>query len=605
MPNQLSQIKANPKLWVLIGVTVAGVLVLAEVQRRRRSRKAASSPVIPVDFGAFIERFEILPSPQPPPPSAKLLLSGLTYAVSDMIDVKEYVTGFGCPDWETTHDAAERTAVIVSALLKKGATCVGKTVTGELGIGISGENKHYGTPVNPRNPECVPGGSSSGSAVAVASGLVDFALGTDTTGDIRIPASFCGVLGYRPSHGVISTIGILPISQSLDAVGLLARDPSILQSVAQALMQLNVVGPKRTRRLILADDLFQLSKVPKYKSISVIGKAIENLSGCQPLKHMNFGQHIASQLPSLRSFSEQSTNLQNGMSTLRALSSAMNMLLRCELKTNHEEWVKTAKPKLSPDVSQHVIAANSAYDNIKLLYKVRTELRTALQSLLKDDGILIIPTVADPPSKLKTKRKQSAESYDRASMLCSIASISGCCQVTVPIGEHDGLPISVSFMSSHGADKFLLDFLLDIYPCLQRQVSLASNSMPLPDDSADAEASELLKEKGNAAYKGGQWNKAVNYYSEAIKLNDTSATYFSNRAAAYLELGCFQQAEQDCTRAITLDKKNVKGYLRRGTARESLMYYKEAAQDFKHALVLEPQNKVAASGEKRLRKLLS
>lgn len=111
--------------------------------------------------------------------------------------------------------------------------------------------------------------------------------------------------------------------------------------------------------------------------------------------------------------------------------------------------------------------------------------------------------------------------------------------------------------------------------------------------------------QGNAAFKGRQWNKAVNYYTEAIKLNMMSATYYSNRAAAYLELGCFQQAEEDCSKAISLDKKNVKAYLRRGTARESLLCYKDAAQDFKHALVLEPQNKVANLAEKRLRKLMT
>nr|6Q3Q_A Chain A, Outer envelope protein 64, mitochondrial [Arabidopsis]6Q3Q_B Chain B, Outer envelope protein 64, mitochondrial [Arabidopsis] len=116
------------------------------------------------------------------------------------------------------------------------------------------------------------------------------------------------------------------------------------------------------------------------------------------------------------------------------------------------------------------------------------------------------------------------------------------------------------------------------------------------------EASEVMKEKGNAAYKGKQWNKAVNFYTEAIKLNGANATYYCNRAAAFLELCCFQQAEQDCTKAMLIDKKNVKAYLRRGTAREELVRYKEAAADFRHALVLEPQNKTAKVAEKRLRK---
>lgn len=590
----------NPKVWVLvIGVTVAvGMVAAAETRRRKAKFKE--------DFGAFVQRFQILPFPQPPPPAAKQTLAGLTFAINDIFELEDYVTGFGNPDWARTHEAAEKTAVTVTALLKNGAVCVGKTVTGELGFGVSGENIHYGTPINPEMPAHVPGGSSSGSAVAVAAGLVDFALGTDTIGCIRIPAAFCGLLSYRPSHGAVSTIGILPNSQSLDTVGWLARDPSILLRVGHTLLKLNTVEPRRARRLIFADDLFQLSKVPKQKAEVVINKAIENLSGYQPQQHINFGQHISLNVPSLKGFLDQSTNMQNGISNLKALSSAMVSLQRHEFKTNHEDWVKSVEPKLALDVSDNLLTAiNTTHEKIKALYDIRKELRACMQILLKDDGILVIPTVADPPSKLNSKKRDTVESHNRALILSSIASMSGCCQVTIPLGKNDGCPISVSFITFHGGDKFLLDTVLDMYSSLKEQINFLSNPAPLQDANENFDASELLKEKGNAAYKGKQWNKAVNYYSEAIKLNGKNATYYSNRAAAYLQLGCFQKAEEDCNMAISLDKKNVKAYLRRGTARESLLFYKDAAQDFKHALVLEPQNKVARHAEKRLRKLMS
>lgn len=590
----------NPKVWVLvIGVTVAvGMVAAAETRRRKAKFKE--------DFGAFVQRFQILPFPQPPPPAAKQTLAGLTFAINDIFELEDYVTGFGNPDWARTHEAAEKTAVTVTALLKNGAVCVGKTVMGELGFGVSGENIHYGTPINPEMPAHVPGGSSSGSAVAVAAGLVDFALGTDTIGCIRIPAAFCGLLSYRPSHGAVSTIGILPNSQSLDTVGWLARDPSILLRVGHTLLKLNTVEPRRARRLIFADDLFQLSKVPKQKAEVVINKAIENLSGYQPQQHINFGQHISLNVPSLKGFLDQSTNMQNGISNLKALSSAMVSLQRHEFKTNHEDWVKSVEPKLALDVSDNLLTAiNTTHENIKALCDIRKELRACMQILLKDDGILVIPTVADPPSKLNSKKRDTVESHNRALILSSIASMSGCCQVTIPLGKNDGCPISVSFITFHGGDKFLLDTVLDMYSSLKEQINFLSNPAPLQDANENFDASELLKEKGNAAYKGKQWNKAVNYYSEAIKLNGKNATYYSNRAAAYLQLGCFQKAEEDCNMAISLDKKNVKAYLRRGTARESLLFYKDAAQDFKHALVLEPQNKVARHAEKRLRKLMS
>ncbi|XP_052881385.1 outer envelope protein 64, mitochondrial-like isoform X2 [Gossypium arboreum] len=493
MSKTLNLIKANasnPKVWLVAGITVAGIIVVAETRRRRKKAMIIKRE----DFGAFMERFELIPFPQPPPPAAKLPLSGLTFAIKDIFDVKGHATGFGNPDWQRTHEVADKTAVVVTALLKNGAKCVGKTVMDELAFGITGENKHYGTPTNPNMPSNVPGGSSSGSAVAVAAELVDFALGTDTIGCVRVPASFCGVLGFRPSHGAVSTIGVLPNSQSLDAIGWFARDPSILHRVGNVLLQLKAVEPRRGRHLVFADDLFQLSKVPKQKTVHVISKAVEKLSGYQLPKHVNFCLFIASNVPSLKGFCQHSTNLQNGISALQALSSAMVSLQRYEFKTNHEEWLKDVKPRLGPEVSRCVLAAiNNTYENVKSLYKVRTEMRAAMQSLLK----------------------------------------------------------------------------------------------------------------GNAAFKGKQWNKAVNYYTEAIKLNGTNATYYNNRAAAYLELGCFQQAEEDCNKAISFDKKNVKAYLRRGTARDSLLCYKEALEDFKHALVLEPQNKVANLAEKRLRKLVS
>ncbi|KAL9673817.1 hypothetical protein QQ045_030079 [Rhodiola kirilowii] len=601
--SRLGMIKvSNPKVWVVIGVSIAGVLILAETQRRRRKRAML---IRREDFGAFVERFEILPFPQPPPPAARQCLLGLTFAIKDIFDVKEYVTGFGNPDWKRTHEAAEKTAVAVTALLKNGATCVGKTVMDELAFGITGENKFYGTPINPLMPSHVPGGSSSGSAVAVAAELVDFALGTDTIGCIRVPAAFCGILGFRPSHGTVSMIGVQPNSQSLDTVGWFARDPSILYNVGQSLLQLKQATHKRARRFIFADDLFQLSKAPQQKTVHVVKKVIESLSGYDSPKITNFCQCIAQDVPSLKEFVEESSNPKNGISILKALSSVMLSLQRYEFKTNHEEWVKSVKPKLSPGIYERVHAAvSSNFESIKSFYRVRTEMRSAIHNLLMNGGILVLPTIADSPVKLNSKKSLATEFHDRAYALLSITSMSGCCEVSIPMGMHDGRPISVSFIACHGEDKFLLDTVLDMYSSIQEQARIASNSLPSPDTNGDMDTSELLKEKGNAAFKGKQWNKAVKYYSEAINLIGTNATYYCNRAAAYLELGCFQQAEEDCNKAISFDKKNVKAYLRRGTARESLLYYKEAMQDFNHALVLEPQNKVASQASKRLKKLI-
>ena len=176
-------------------------------------------------------------------------LSDLTFAAKDIFDVVGYVTGGGNPDWKATHEAATRTAWVVSVLVAAGATMVGKTITDEITRGIFGENAHYGTPLNPRAPGRVPGGSSSGSASAVAGELVDFALGSDTGGSVRVPSSFCGLYGLRPTHGRIPLDGILLQAPSYDTIGWFARDADLFARVGSVLLQgeIRAVHPRASR----------------------------------------------------------------------------------------------------------------------------------------------------------------------------------------------------------------------------------------------------------------------------------------------------------------------------------------------------------------------
>nr|CAB3451126.1 unnamed protein product [Digitaria exilis] len=497
-------IVSNPRVWIVAGIAVAGVIVLAEAARRRR-RWLRGKSGMPPDAGAFCDRFELSPSPQPPPPAAPHLLSGLNFAASDNFEIEGYVAGFGNPDWKRTHEAPRHTSVAVTMLQKQGGTCVGRTVMDELGFGVTGENLHYGTPINPASPSLVPGGSCSGSAVSVAAQLADFALGTDTIGDVRIPASFCGLLCFRPSYGVVPTLGTIANSQSLDTIGWFARDPSVLRRVGEVLLPATAGGLKQTRQFVFADDCFQLLKASNQKTVHAIKNAVKTLPGYQPLKHINIGQYLYSNVPSLKEFCEPATTLQEGVSALKAVSTVMLLLQRFV--------------------------------------------------------------------------------------------------VTIPLANLDH-NVSLSFVAAHGSDKTLLRTTLDTYSLIQEQVGLAMAPVTNGGVDIDFDASELLKEKGNSAFKGKQWSKAVEFYSEAISLSDANATYYCNRAAAYLELGRFKQAEADCDRALLLDRKNVKAYLRRGFAREVTLNYKEALQDFRHALALEPQNKTALAAERRLQKLL-
>ncbi|WOK93412.1 hypothetical protein Cni_G02109 [Canna indica] len=590
MPSS-SSVPAN--LLVLLGLGVAGILLMTRRLRRRVPKE---------DFGAFVERLELLPPPPPPPPKAPHPLAGLFFAIADIFDIDGYVTGFGNPDWARTHESAVRTSHVISALVDGGATCVGKTVIDELAYGISGENKHHDMPTNPSAVDRVPGGCSSGSAVAVASGLVDFSLGVDAIGGVRIPGGYCGTLAFRPSHSTVSNMGTIPVSPSLDTIGLFSKDPNVLRRVAYLLLQIPYSDKRQPRSIIIADDCFELLKIPTSRVTQVVIKSVEKQFGKRLIKHLSIGDHLSSKLPSLKELQNGKKN-DGSKSTLSSLANAMLSLYNHEFRNNHEEWISSTKSVLDQFILAQI---NRPVDDSLALdccNSAREETRMALHALLKDDGILVLPTVLGLPPKINAKELLSEEYLTHTLCLSAIASMSGCCQVTVPIGLHENCPLSVSFIARQGGDCLLLDTVHTMYSALQEEAEIASKSNFSKSSVSKEESAEIAKEKGNAAYKDKQWQKAASLYTEAIKLNGKNATYYSNRAAAYLEMGSYHQAEADCSSAINLDKKNIKAYLRRGTAREMLGYYKEAIEDFKYALILEPTNKTANLAANRLKKL--
>ncbi|KAK1287724.1 hypothetical protein QJS10_CPB19g00894 [Acorus calamus] len=588
---------AATNLFVLLGLGLAGVLLMT-----RRLKKAVRE-----DFGAFVERLQLLPPPPPPPPKAPHPLTGLTFAVSDIFDIDGYTTGFGHPDWARTHDIAYRTSAAVSALIEGGATCVGKTVIDELAYGINGENGLYGTPTNPAAPTRLPGGSSSGSAVAVAAQLVDFSLGTDTVGGVRVPGGYCSIYAFRPSHGVVSSMGVIPVSPSLDTIGWFAKDPSILRRVGHVLLQLPYANSGHPRHVIFADDCFQLSQVPVNRISQVVTRCTEKLFGRQVLNHIDIGEYFASKVPSLKQFQDKNQNGEMRSSSLVSLANAMRLLCRSEFKHNHKDWINSITPVLHPSISLHINSPSEEAEdaNIEQCQIAKNEARLALNSLLKNDGILVLPTVAGPPPKLGSKEILSDDYQTRTYSLLAVAGLSGCCQVNVPLGLHEKCPVSVSLIARYGGDRFLLDTLCTMQSSIQDEVDIVEKFNFSSNTISQEESAEIAKGKGNAYFKDKQWQKAINCYSEAIKLNGKNATYYSNRAAAYLELGSFIQAESDCSNAINLDKKNIKAYLRRGTAREMLGFYKDAIEDFQYALVLEPTNTAANRAINRLKKLFA
>ncbi|KAL4637078.1 hypothetical protein ACB092_03G054900 [Castanea dentata] len=422
------------------------------------------------DYGAFMEKFLLQPSPS----LHQLPLHGLTFAFKDIFDVDGYVTGFGNPDWARTHPAATSTAPAILAVLRGGATCVGKTVTAELAYSINGENKHYGTPTNPCVPDRVPGGSSSGSAVAVGAKLVDFALGTDTGGSVRVPASYCGILGFRPSHDAISTAGVIPLVQSFDTVGWFARDPVILNRVGRVLLQLPDVDLVEPSRIIIAEDCFQHSDIPKDRVTQPLVKSVEKLFGSHLVSRAILEDYVKDKVPSLKQFlNKGNADQESHIPSLEALSSAMRLIIGYEFKNNHGEWINTVKPDLGPGISERVWEALMTTDeNLDICHSVKNEARTALIDLFGDFGVLAIPTVLGPPSKLQTDPTISENFCDGTFSLLLIASASGFCQVSIPLGLYDNLPVSISLLATHGSDGFLLNLVETLYDTLKEEVGI-------------------------------------------------------------------------------------------------------------------------------------
>src|SRR5215469_4545990 len=182
-------------------------------------------------------------------------LSGLTFAAKDLFDVAGVVTGAGNHDWARTNPIPQRHAWAVQTLLDAGASLIGKTITDEVSLGILGENAFDGTPLNTAAPDRVPGGSSSGSAAAVAGGLCDTALGTDTGGSVRVPASFCGLFGIRPTHGRLNLAGMAAQAPASDTTGWFARDADTFARVSSVMLG-EPIPDELPKRLLIATDAF-------------------------------------------------------------------------------------------------------------------------------------------------------------------------------------------------------------------------------------------------------------------------------------------------------------------------------------------------------------
>ncbi len=362
-------------------------------------------------------------------PTAPGALNHLKFCVKDVIAVNHHVNSLGNPTWARLHQPATRNALSVRRCLAAGATLRGMTISDEFMFSIKGSNVHYGDPFNPQHPGCFSGGSSSGSASAVASGLVDFGLGTDTGGSIRVPASYCGLYGFRPTHTTALLDGVAPLATSFDTVGILARQGSILSRVGHELYSnsQSVTDIKR---------VYDLAGHPSTQVYQQETAALMNGLQLSPARLYGL------KLPAI--FSPE------------RLLAAFQRIQGFEAWHEYGDWLTHHQAHLGADTAAHFKAAAEieADTTLENAYRLRSDFSVYLNDLLTDGGLLVLPTTSTPAPAKQTPFSKMEIIRAQTQQLTVLAGLAGVPQVVIP-GQNG--QSSLSIISAAGTDHALLE----------------------------------------------------------------------------------------------------------------------------------------------------
>lgn len=367
-------------------------------------------------------------------------LKGYQFAVKDVFDVKGFRVQAGNPDYFNQVPLAKTTAPAVTLLQNAGAELVGKTHTDELGGSLFGLNHHYGPPLNSYSPERVPGGSSSGSAAAVSANLVDFALGADTSGSVRAPASFCGIYGFRPTLGNIETTGVLPISGHLDTVGILARHPDMISRV------LEVYGIKE-------ENTFT-----RLRTIPALENALQKPLNDTFLKKINDIQILTS-----------STHpLSIGEDQLTQWSTVIRTIAMYGLWQVHKEWILETNPTFGELIKERLKMASAiSSEDYHLSLQKQKDIKKFMEDSLRPGDITVFPTVHDTPPFLSSTLVQLKDFALKASRHTCIAALAGFPEITVPIRNiEQNCSLGMSFLGRADEDYSLSVFSSNVHTLL-------------------------------------------------------------------------------------------------------------------------------------------
>jgi amidase len=374
-----------------------------------------------------------MPYPDVPVPHAAAgPLAGLRFGVKDLFDVAGYPTSGGQPMLLAMSGIKDRTAPTVQRLLDAGAAFAGKVISDELAFSMTGNNAHFGAPVNGAAPDRISGGSSSGSASAVSNRLVDFALGTDTGGSVRAPASHCGLVGLRPSQGRVSLVGCMDLSPSFDTCGWFARDVDTFARVGAVLLGPDAQPlPQRVRLLTPTDVWTQV--VPEAQATLVQARTrVEAALGA--------AQAVAVVLESLE-----------------AMYWAFRRVQGHEAWMTHGGLIQRLQPPLGGPVADRFAWCSQVTDEqVAQARQFRDRFRTHLAAILGNDGVLVMPTMPDI-APLRSEAEANLEAFrNRAAHMLCIAGLTGFPQLSLPLAGRDGVPLGLSLLGPAGSDASLV-----------------------------------------------------------------------------------------------------------------------------------------------------
>lgn len=344
---------------------------------------------------------------------------GLRVAVKDSIDIAGYPTRAASLAFAAAPPAV-RHAAVVQALLDGGCKIVAKSNMHELAYGVTGINGYTGTPVNPRYPDRIPGGSSSGSAVAVAAGLVDFAIGTDTGGSIRIPAACCGVYGLKPTYGRLSRAGVHPTTSTLDCVGPIACDLSMIE-----------------RAMTLMDPTFMVKPPPAKVRLGVVTVTAD--AAVETAVRRALAQADATVTPIyLPSFDE-------------AYAAGLT-IIAAENWTAFGHLIESGG--LGADVRARLSAARDVTrDAVAAAEACRVRFRAEVDAVLERVDALALPTL--PIEPLTLAAAADARASLRLTALVRVFNLSGHPALSIPLETDTRLPAGLQLVGRRMADAGL------------------------------------------------------------------------------------------------------------------------------------------------------